>query len=102
MSIFRKINKKICKILNKGNLPSEQSKLLTNRYCTLKLLEDVNLKEYDKYIIMIQDLGNTYYSDAKFFINARFYVECTNNSYKKYYIDKIDEENVLRKLRIKK
>ena len=50
-----------------------------------------NLTPYDKYIIMIQDLGNTYYSDAKFFIKARFYVECTNNSYKKYYIDKIDE-----------
>lgn len=51
----KKLNKKICKMLNKGNLPSEQSKLLTNRYCTLKLLEDVNLKEYDKYRILIEN-----------------------------------------------
>ena len=45
----KKLNRKVCKVLGKGNLPSIQSKLLTNRYCTLKLLEEVNLKEYDKY-----------------------------------------------------
>ena len=45
----KKLNKKVCKVLGKGSLPNEQSKLLTNRYCTLKLLEEVDLKEYDKY-----------------------------------------------------
>ena len=40
----KKLNKKVCKILGKGNLPNIQSKLLTNRYCTLKLLEEVDLK----------------------------------------------------------
>lgn len=45
----KKLNKKVCKVLGKGSLPDNQSKFLTNRYCTLKLLEEVELKEYDKY-----------------------------------------------------
>ena len=51
----KKLNKKVCKILGKENLPAKQSKLLTNRYCTLKLLEEVDLKEYDKYRISVEN-----------------------------------------------
>ena len=51
----KKLNKKVCKILGKGSLPNKQSKLLTNRYCTLKLLEEVDLKEYDKYRTSVEN-----------------------------------------------
>ena len=51
----KKLNKKVCKVLGKGNLPNKQSKLLTNRYCTLKLLEEVDLKEYDKYRTSVEN-----------------------------------------------
>ena len=51
----KKLNKKVCKELGKGNLPNEQSKLLTNRYYTLKLLEEVDLKQYDKYKVSVEN-----------------------------------------------
>lgn len=41
------LNKEVVKILNKGKLPNKQQKLLTNRYLTLKLLEQVDMSCYD-------------------------------------------------------
>lgn len=41
------LNKEVTKILNKGKLPNKQQTLLTNRYLTLKLLEQVDMKCYD-------------------------------------------------------
>lgn len=51
----KKLNIKVCKVLGKGKLPNDQSKLLTNRYCTLKLLEEVELKGYDKYRTLVDN-----------------------------------------------
>lgn len=41
------LNKKVMKTLNKTKLPKKQQPLLTNRYLTLKLLEQVNMSCYD-------------------------------------------------------
>lgn len=43
------LNKRIRQLCNKERLPMSQSNMLTNRYLTLKTLEEVPLKEYDKY-----------------------------------------------------
>lgn len=48
------VNKKICRELGKEYLPEVKSKLLTDRFCTLKLLEQVDIKDYDKYRIIIK------------------------------------------------
>jgi hypothetical protein len=42
------LDKDIATRLNKTNLSNTQKKLLTNRYLTLKLLEQVNISYYDK------------------------------------------------------
>ena len=41
------LNKKVMNTLNKNKLPTKQQSLLTNRYITLKLLEQVNMSCYD-------------------------------------------------------
>ena len=43
------LNKKILALCNKKKLPKKQSQMLTNRYLTLNLLNDVALEEYDEY-----------------------------------------------------
>ena len=43
------LNKKILAICNKKRLPKKQSQMLTNRYLTLNLLNNVPLEEYNKY-----------------------------------------------------
>ena len=43
------LNKKILALCNKKRLPKNQSKMLTNRYLTLNILNDVPLEEYNKY-----------------------------------------------------
>lgn len=43
------LNKKILALCNKKRLPKNQSQMLTNRYLTLNLLNDVPLEEYNKY-----------------------------------------------------
>lgn len=43
------LNKKILELCNKKKLPKNQSQMLTNRYLTLNLLNDVPLEEYNKY-----------------------------------------------------
>ena len=48
------LNKEIQMICNKENLSKEQSNLLTNRYLTLKLLDEIKLDEYNKYRIAVQ------------------------------------------------
>ena len=40
------LNKKILALCNKKKLPKKQSQMLTNRYLTLNLLNDVALEEY--------------------------------------------------------
>lgn len=43
------LNKKILALCNKKRLPKIQSQMLTNRYLTLNLLNDVPLDKYNKY-----------------------------------------------------
>lgn len=44
------LNRKIMFLCAKKNLPKTQSNMLTNRYLTLKILDEVPLEEYDKYV----------------------------------------------------
>ena len=43
------LNKKILALCNKKRLPKNQSQMLTNRYLTLNLLNEVPLEEYNQY-----------------------------------------------------
>ena len=51
------LNSKILKLCNKGSLPAAQRKLLTDRYLTLNLLNEVPLDCYNNYK---ERLGGTY------------------------------------------
>ena len=48
------LNRKILFLCNKKRLPKAQSSMLTNRYLTLKILNEVPLEEYDKYKVLLQ------------------------------------------------
>ena len=48
------LNRKIMFLCAKKNLPKTQSNMLTNRYLTLKILDEVPLEEYDKYRSSLQ------------------------------------------------
>ena len=48
------LNRKIMFLCNKKRLPQTQRKMLTNRYLTLKILNEVPLEEYDKYKNLLQ------------------------------------------------
>lgn len=41
------LNKQVQKILNKNKLPNTQQKMLTNRYLTLKILEQIDMDYYE-------------------------------------------------------
>ena len=49
------LNNQIRKICDKKRLPQDQTRMLTNRYLTLKLLNEVQIEEYDKYREIIQN-----------------------------------------------
>ena len=49
------LNNQIRKICDKKRLPQEQTRVLTNRYLTLKLLNEVQIEEYDKYRKTVQN-----------------------------------------------
>lgn len=49
------LNNKIQRVCNRKKLPKLQSQMLTDRYLTLTLLNEVPLKEYDKYRQSIQN-----------------------------------------------
>lgn len=49
------LDKRIIYLCNKEKLPKMQSSLLTNRYLTLKMLEEVKLNEYDKYKCLLKN-----------------------------------------------
>ena len=49
------LNNQIRKICDKKRLPQEQTRMLTNRYLTLKLLNEVQIGEYDKYRKIVQN-----------------------------------------------
>lgn len=48
------LNRKIMFLCNKKRLPKAQSSMLTNRYLTLKILNEVPLEEYDNYKSLLQ------------------------------------------------
>lgn len=48
------LNRKIMALCNKKRLPKLQSTILTNRYLTLKILNEVPLEEYDNYKSLLQ------------------------------------------------
>ena len=48
------LNRKIMYLCNKKRLPKAQSSMLTNRYLTLKILNEVPLEEYDNYKSLLQ------------------------------------------------
>lgn len=53
------LNSKILKLCNKGSLPAAQGKLLTDRYLTLNLLNEVPLDCYNNYKELLQaDIKN--------------------------------------------
>ncbi len=75
----KKLNKKIQKVCNKEGLSREQANLLTNRYLTLKLLNEVNLDEYDRYRKAVQkdiEISDVYdftdFKELKEYINSKF------------------------------
>ena len=49
------LNSQVRKICDKKRLPQEQTRMLTNRYLTLKLLNEVQIEEYDKYRKIVQN-----------------------------------------------
>jgi len=48
------LDRNIMKLCNKPRLPRPQSDMLTNRYLTLKMLNEVPLQEYDNYKSLLQ------------------------------------------------
>lgn len=48
------LNRKIIFLCDKKRLSKTQSSMLTNRYLTLKILDEVPLEEYDKYRSLLQ------------------------------------------------
>ena len=57
------LNNKIQRVCNRKKLPKLQSQMLTDRYLTLTLLNEVPLKEYDKYRQSIQNDINTRFAE---------------------------------------
>lgn len=49
------LNNQVRKICDKKRLPQEQTRMLTNRYLTLNLLNEVQIEEYDKYRKIVQN-----------------------------------------------
>ncbi len=81
------LNKKILKLCNKKNLPTAQRQILTNRYLTLNLLNEVPLSCYDKYKKLLQkdiDIINSTTTSKNLYSNNAITLKQSSEINKKY------------------